>query len=457
MTTFRSIIATAIVSYSAGCATLPDASKITDHAPAQAAPKILTSKRMLSREQSRALMERLQKGAKPTDLLQRHNAVLEMVSGHPLTAGNKVTLLIDGRSTYAAMFKAMESARETINVETFKIDDDEISRAFANVFLKKQSQGVQVNFMYDSMGSITTPASFFDRLRQAGINVVAVHPLGAENGENVPTVHADHRKLLVVDGRVAITGGINISRVYASTPFKKKQEKRPSVPWRDTDIQLEGPVVAQFQKEFLEMWANQQGSPLAGRNYFPKLKKEGDDLVRAISSTPGENNRINYISYIAALAFAEHSIHLTNAYFVPDRRTLEALADAAKRGVDVKIVLPSVSDSKVALHAMRYNYEYLLKAGVKLYERQRALLHSKTAVIDGVWSTVGSTNMDPMSLSQNYEINAVIIGREFALEMGKMFAADLSESEQVTLAKWKKRSLSQKTKEFFAHLLSPIM
>jgi len=172
-----SVIAAALLSLSAGCATLPDVSKIADTPPADKPPKILTARGMLSREKSRAIMERLRRSANSTDLLQRHDAVLEMVGGLPLTAGNKVTLLIDGDATYAAMFKAMEKAKETINIETFKIEDDETGRKFAAVLLKKQAQGVQVNLMYDTFGTFATPGSFFDPLRKAGAQVVAVTPL----------------------------------------------------------------------------------------------------------------------------------------------------------------------------------------------------------------------------------------------------------------------------------------
>jgi len=259
-----------------------------------------------------------------------------------------------------------------------------------------------------------------------------------------------------VDGRVAITGGINISRVYASASLQSGEPKGEQVPWRDTDIEVEGPAVADFQKFFVETWQKYHGPPL-GERYFPQLRREGNALVRVIASAPGEENRITYISYVAALAFAEHTIYLTNAYFIPDDRTMDALMDAARRGVDVRVILPSVSDSKLALLAMRHTYTDLLKAGVKLYERREALLHSKTAVIDGVWSTVGSTNLDYLSLSNNYELNAVIVSREFGKEMAGMFAADLAQSDQITLKKWKKRAFTEKFKEFFVHIFSHLM
>ena len=171
-----------------------------------------------------------------------------------------------------------------------------------------------------------------------------------------------------------------------------------------------------------------------------------------VGSTPGQSNRITFIVYVSAITFAENSIHLTNAYFIPDDQILDAFTDAARRGVDVKIILPATSDSSLALNAARYNYSELLKAGVKIYERRNVILHAKTAVIDGVWSTVGSTNLDYWSLLSDDEVNAVVLSREFAVEMEKMFARDLAESDQIQWDKWKKRPLLQKIKETFAHL-----
>jgi cardiolipin synthase len=226
------------------------------------------------------------------------------------------------------------------------------------------------------------------------------------------------------------------------------------MPWRDTDVQIEGPAVAEFQKLFLDTWQRQEGAILAQGHYFPALKEEGQALVRVLGSTPGEANRLTFIMYVVAITFAENSLHMTNAYFVPDHQTVEALTDASKRGVDVKIILPGTTDSSLAQYAGQYYYTDLLKAGVKLYRRRDALLHAKTLVIDGIWSTVGSTNMDFWSFSSNDEVNAVILSREFATEMEKMFDQDLGESDQVRWEDWKRRPLSLKVKEWFSHLFA---
>ena len=457
-------LSVSLLSLGGGCATLPKVSDAIDNASIQEPPQILSAKGLLSPEKSKALMERLKRSVAPTDMLERYSAVIESVSGSPLTSGNKVTLLIDGPATYAAMFKAMENARDHINLETFIIDDDETGRRFSDLLLKKQAEGVQVNLIYDSRGSFSTPAPFFQRLRDAGIQVIAfnpVNPLKARKSWRV--AHPDHRKILIIDGKIAFTGGVNISAVYSNPPSGGsqpsggsrspggKQDNVAAMPWRDTDVQLEGPVVAEFQKLFLDTWQRQKGPDLPKRNYFPDLKKDGNALVRAVGSSPGETNRLTFVLYVSAITFSEYSLHLTNAYFVPDDETVNALIAAAGRGVDVRIVLPGTTDSSMVLNAGRYYYSRLLKSGVKLYKRRDVMLHAKTAVIDNVWSTVGSTNMDFWSFSTNDEVNAVILNKEFATEMEKMFAGDLAESDEIRLEEWNKRPVLDRIKQWIAH------
>jgi len=441
-----------------GCATLPKVSDVIDEAPTQEPPQILSAKGLLSPEKSKALMDRLKNSVAPTDMLERYSAVIESVSGSPLTSGNKVTLLIDGPATYAAMFKAMEDARDHINLETFIIEDDETGRRFSDLLLKKQAEGVQVNLIYDSRGSFNTPVPFFQRLRDAGIQVLAFNPINPLNARGSWSVaHPDHRKILIVDGKVVFTGGINISAVYSSPSSGKSglsgeiPGTKAPIPWRDTDVQIEGPVVAEFQKLFLDTWHQQKGGNLSRGTYFPDLKAEGHALVRAVGSSPGETNRLTFVLYVSAITFSERSLHLTNSYFVPDAETIKALCDAAGRGVDVKIVLPGNTDASLTLNAGRYYYSELLNSGVRLYERRDVLLHAKTAVIDNAWSTVGSTNMDFWSFSSNDEVNAVILNKEFATEMEEMFAGDIAASHEIRREEWKKRPWLNRVKEWFAH------
>jgi len=456
---FFSFLLLFIVALGGGCATLPNVSTIMDEAPANREPaQIASAKGLLSPKQTKALMKRLRGSVDETDMLERYTTVIESVSESPLTKGNKVTLLVDGPATYAAMFKAVENARDHINLETFIMEDieDDRGRKFADLLLQKQAEGVQVNLIYDSVGSYTTPAAFFQRLRDGGVQIVEfnpVNPLKARGKWRL--AKSDHRKILIVDGKVAFTGGINISQVYSSSlSGRGDDEEAVKMPWRDTDVQIEGPAVAEFQKLFLDTWQNQKGAKLSERKYFPAQKSEGQDLVRVLGSTPGEANRITFIMYVAAITFAKNSLHMTNAYFVPDRQTVDALTDAAKRGVDVKIILPGTSDSSLVQSAGEYFYSELLRSGVKLYKRRNVLLHSKTLVIDSVWSTVGSTNMDFWSFSSNDEVNAVILSREFAIAMEEMFAKDLAQSHQIRWEEWKKRPLRLKIREWFSHLFT---
>jgi len=472
---FLLVLFGSILSLSNGCATLPNVSEMIDEVPTEQKPRqIVSSKGLLSPQKSKAIMERLKQSVDPTDILERHTAVVESVTDSPLTKGNNVTLLADGPATYAAMFKALQNAKDHINLESYIIEDDETGRKFADLLLRKQAEGVQVNLIYDSMGSMKTPAAFFQRLQGGGIQVVGFNPLNPLKGrEEWGLTHRDHRKILIVDGKVAIIGGINISKVYSSTPFKRKQNQKAPIHWRDTDVQIEGPAVAEFQKLFLDTWMKQKGPKLSERNYFPDLpptngisaltktaqkttstspKELGNALVRVVGSTPGETNRIPFIVYVSAITFAEHSIHMTNSYFFPDDQIVKALTDAAGRGVDVKIILPGTTDSRLALYAQRYHYSRLLKSGVKLYEHSTSLLHAKTAVVDKVWSTVGSTNMDFLSLLNNDEVNAVILSHEFAVEMEKMFVRDLADSRQIQLDEWKKRPLLPRAREWFVNL-----
>jgi cardiolipin synthase A/B len=418
-------------------------------------PKIVSARGQLSPKMSKAVMDRLKKQGGATDILGRHMALVESISGSPLVAWNKATLLIDGPATYDAMLNAIQEAKDHINLETYIFEDDEVGRRFADLLLQKQSEGIQVNLIYDSLGCLHTPAAFFQRLRDGGIKTLEFNPLNPAKARGKWLLtHRDHRKILIVDGSVAFTGGVNISRVYSSSSLSAgEHEQKIGEAWRDTHVQIEGPAVAQFQKLFLDTWAREKGPELPRREYFPSLKKEGNDLVEVVGNTSGEQNRVTYIMYVSAFTYAENFIHLTNSYFVPDKQTVEALTNAARRGVDVKIILPGVSDEGTVFYAGRSHYKHLLKSGVKLYERRASMLHAKTAVIDGVWSTVGSTNMDLWSFLRNDEVNAIILSRDFANEMETMFEKDLENSHQIHLEQWKKRSSSERLREWFSRLL----
>ena len=305
-----------------GCATLPNVSGVMEDVTTPQRPAhIESAKGLLSPKQSTALMARLKRFVGATDILERYRAVIESVSESPLTKGNKVTLLVDGPATYAAMFAAVEQARDHINLETFDMQDveDDTGRKFSDLLLQKQAEGVQVNLIYDSVGSYSTPVSFFQRLRDGGIQVVEFNPINPIKARGAwRLAKSDHHKMLIVDDKVAITGGVNITQVYSGSLSTGRERREAQMPWRDTDVQIDGPAVAEFQKLFRVTWGKQQGATLAARHYFPELKEEGNALVGVLGSTPGEANRITFIMYVAAITFAEHSPHMTNAYFVPD-------------------------------------------------------------------------------------------------------------------------------------------
>lgn len=409
----------------------------------------------LSPAQSKAILARLGRESEAADILSKHLLIEEAVVGSPLMTGNNVQLLQDGPITYRAMMTAIQTAKDHINLETYILDDDEVGQRFALALLERQAHGVQVNLIRDSVGTMNTPAEFFQRMIDAGVNVLEFNPINPATSRKKWLLNQrDHRKLLIVDGKTAILGGINISSVYSSSTFRsRKQALSPTAPaWRDTDLRVVGPVVAELQKLFIASWEGQQGKPLAPRHYFPRLDGAGGEIVRAIGSSPEDPFSLIYVTLLSAINSAETSIRITNAYFVPDAQLLTSLEAAARRGVEVALVLPSRTDSSLVFHAGRRHYSRLLRAGVRIFERRDVILHSKTALIDGVWSTVGSTNLDWRSFLHNHELNVVVLGAGFGAQIEAMFRTDLALSDEIRLEEWERRPLSVRTKEAFATL-----
>lgn len=438
------------------CATLPDAN--TDVPVTKPPVAFKTTGGTLSSAHSKAIIRQLKNESGNTDILHKHLAIEQEVSRNsPLMLGNKLKLLIDGPNTYAAMLKAIREAKDHINLETYIFEDGEVGQKFASLLLEKQAAGIQVNLIYDSVGCLDTPQEFFDRLSNGGVRLLEFNPVNPAKGNKKEWLlnNRDHRKLLVVDGRIAFLGGINISEAYSQGSFSRSFRKRNrnlEAGWRDTQLQIEGPVVAELQKLFMLTWESQKGDPLPKRNYFPKLTKQGDEIVRAIGSVSDMPGNPIYLTLLSAIGNAEQSIQLTNPYFVPDPQLLNALSSAAQRGVDVTMILPGKSDSWAVFHAGRSHYSELLNAGIKLYERRDTMLHSKTASIDGVWSTIGSTNLDWRSFLHNNELNAIVLGHDFAHQMEAIFAKDLETSSVIDPNEWKRRSLLLRLQERTARL-----
>lgn len=442
---------------SVSCATVPDASKELEQTQRV---RISTEEGWLGYRASQALIDRLGKSARSDDFLAAHLSVEEAVSDAPLIAGNDVDVYIDGPSTYDAMFEAIAQARQYIHLETYIFEDDEIGRRFAQVLADKRAEGVAVAVMVDGIGTLDTPPELFDTMREAGIQVVVFNPVNpfAARAPDWSLNTRNHRKILVVDGKIGFTGGINMSGVYASSPSRGSAssggEANDDRPWRDTHVRIAGPAVAEFEKIFQDGWREQKGPQLAQRVFFPDVPQQGNAVVRIIANDPTDDDGYTvYLTLMSAITSAQSSIWITMAYFVPDPAFIRALEDAARRGVDVALILPEFSDSSLVLHAGRSHYTGLLKAGVKIYERTDALLHAKTAVIDGVWSTVGSSNLDWRSFALNYEVNAVILGERFGGRMREMFKEDVALSNAVTLEAWGQRGIKPRMMEIIGRVL----
>ena len=438
----------------AGCVTPAHLQRVSEVQPARQTV-LASGDGLLSPERSKAILDDIAKESGARDMLLRHVAVEEAINDAPLVIGNSVALLRDGPGTYAAMYRAIRQAKDHVNLEVYVLEADEIGRQLADLLLQRQQEGIQINVIYDSIGSINTSPDFFARLRAAGARVLEFNPINPAKGRSSYVIdHRDHRKILIVDGATAFTGGINFSSVYSGGSFggPRRVTGKDAVPWRDTQVEIRGPVVADFQRLFFDTWKKQNAEPVPPRNYFPHLDAVGKHIVRAVGSTPDDKVSTIQTTLLSAIIYAEHTIHITNAYFVPDPAITRALKRAAKRGVDVKLILPGVSDFWAVMAAARSHYGELIEAGVKIYERKEALLHAKTVVIDSVWSTVGSTNLDRRSLL-NDEADAIVLSDDFADQMEAMFRDDLAQSRLVELSEWQRRGAGERMKEFGARLV----
>ena len=435
------------------CASLPEVRDLNKTLLAPDNPTVTNAQGTLSTKNSRSVLRSIDHSRwknSHVDLVSMA-AMEEAATGKPLIAGNKVTLLYDGPQTMAAMMAAINSAVDHINLETYIFDQDEIGIRFAEALIARQQAGVQVNIIYDSVGTIGTPQQFFDNMRKAGIRLLAFNPINPLRlkGPWEPN-NRDHRKILVVDGRVAFTGGVNISSTYAnSSLFHSRAPREGKVGWRDTHIKIEGPAVAAVQIVFLSNWLHDKSPDLPDSNFFPPLTNAGDKIVRVLASEPDGDNDI-YKAYVLAIQEAKKTIHITCAYFVPDPAILAALSDAVKRGVEVAIILPGVSDNSMVLNATHSFYKEMLEKGIKVYQLQIAVLHAKTAVIDQVWATVGSTNIDTRSFLHNNEVNVIVFSPEFGVAMENAFTEDLRFSVEVKADEWARRPIQNKLKEWFA-------
>ena len=379
-------------------------------------------------------------------------------SSAPLTTGNRVDVLVDGPQTYSAIEAAIRAAHRTVHIESFIFGAGEVGQRFADLLAQKRKDGVEVRVLYDSLGSRETPRKFFDGMRAQNIEVREFRPLSPiKTPEIWKLQNRDHRKIIVVDGQIGFTGGINIDSTYESASTSRPGPKRGLEDgWRDTHIEIQGPAVTQLQRLFVATWqqAGEHTDFAPDDKYFPQIKAAGDNLVTIVANDSESDDRSLYATYLAAFTHSTKRMWITHAYFAPNEELLASMINAAQRGVDVRLIVPSFTDSTVVLNATQATFTRLLKSGVKIYELKDALLHAKSVVIDGTVTIIGSSNLDMRSFLHNDEVNAIVISRDTAVRMEEVFQRDQKAARTVELKAWEKRSLWQRTKEFFVHMFS---
>jgi cardiolipin synthase len=365
--------------------------------------------------------------------------------GAGILDGNRVEALLNGDEIFPAMLHAIRSAKTTITFETYIYWSGSIGGEFTNALAERARAGVKVHVLLDWIGSSKTDASQLSLMEKAGVqlwkyNKPHWYQFGRLNNRT-------HRKLLVVDGEIGFAGGVGIADQW--TGHAQDPEH-----WRDSHYRVQGPVVAQMQAAFMDNWIKVSGDVLHGPEYFPLLRPVGAGKAHVTRSSPSGGSETMRLMYLLAITAASRSIHLSTPYFIPDALAIKALTDAAKRGVTVQIItVGHHTDIETIRRASRARWGDLLEAGVEIYEYQPTMYHCKVMIVDGLWTTVGSTNFDPRSFSLNDEANVNYYDRDFALRQIEIFQEDLAHSRQVTFQEWKDRPLAEKFWEHAASLL----
>ncbi|MES2639791.1 MAG: phospholipase D-like domain-containing protein [Myxococcota bacterium] len=368
--------------------------------------------------------------------------------GPPLLPGNRVTLLVNGDSFYPSMLEAIRAAERTITLETYMMWSGRIASTFVEALTNRALAGVRVHVTLDWFGSRKLGEDVRARMRAAGIELALYRP--PTWGNLLRFDQRTHRRILVVDGRVGFAGGMGITDVWTGNAQGPGH-------WRDTAVRVEGPVVAQLQGAFVDNWVETTGSLLHGDAYFPELPQRGDVVAQAFWSSPHEGNYNARVMYHLSIASAKRTIRLANAYFVPDRLMMRTLLDARARGVAVELLVAGPTDIPLTRWAGRLRWGKLLTAGIRIFVYQAAVLHAKTMVVDDLWSTVGSANVDRLSLRLLDEVNVNVLDPRVAAEHVAIFEQDKSQSIEVTLDGWRNRSWFSRAKEWFAGLLDSRM
>ena len=416
--------------------------------------EVVGAKGPLNSKQAAAVLHPLNLEAPDADAMKVHLAVEQAVAGTPLYTGNRTRLLRDGGETFPAMFDAIKSATQSVYLEYYIFEDIEAEGVhLSDLLATKRAAGVEVAVIYDSIGSNGTPPEFFDKLRAAGVRVTSFNPINPLKAKFRWSINdRDHRKMLIADDRVAIIGGINMATTYESGPSRAIEPSKPTKShtayWRDTDLEIRGPAVAALVDLYREHWRQQSGAELPAI-VDPPAANDGADVVRIIGSSPDAFAPRYYATVLSAINTAKRTVWVTAAYFVPTRQEKKALEAAARRGVDVRLLLPSQSDSAASLAVQRSSYGDLLKAGVQVFERDGVILHTKAVVVDSVWSIIGSSNFDHRSVLFNDEVDAVVLGSETAAAFENLYQTDLESAHPIDRRAWARRSIGERLKELF--------
>ena len=361
--------------------------------------------------------------------------------------GNSVDLLLNGDQIFPAALDAIRSARTTITYAQYFYEEGLIGLELAEAFAERCRAGVRAHILLDGFGAFLIPADYRDAMTRAGCEVSTFRPLspllllspfgfGRDNNRS-------HRRILVVDGRIGFTGGVGVSPKWLGNGRTKGQ-------WRQTDVRIEGPVVASLQGAFVENWLEATGNVLGGEPYFPRLARRGPVFGQVVRSSPAGGSFSMYTMFLLAMSSARHSIYITNPYFLPDDRMTRALTEAAGRGVRVVLLLPGAIDNYIVRQASRSRFGPLLEAGIEIYEYQAGWLHAKTMTVDGIWATLGSTNLDTRSFALNDKVNVVIYHNEVVGQLERIFADDLTYSRKVDLQRWRSRGFVDRMLELLS-------
>ena len=341
--------------------------------------------------------------------------------GPNFVGGNNITTLINGREIFPAMLMAIRSAKRSVNFETYVYQNGEIGKEFTEALANAAQRGVKVNTVLDARGTSKMGRENTERLRSAGVNVVKYHPSFFPDPRRYN--NRTHRKLLIVDGKVAFIGGAGIADLWAGNADSTKH-------WRDNHYKVTGPVVAQLQGSFMSNWMKTRGKVLHGDDYFPPLESTGSSLAQAIRS--GSRYENLDLMYLLAIASAQKTLRIENAYFLPDDLVRKELIEAARHGVKIEILVPGKKiDQKLVRAASKRHWPELLEAGIKIYEYEPTMVHVKLMIVDDTFVSVGSGNFDNRSIRLNDEANLDVLDRQFAAEQIHLFEMDKRQSHEV--------------------------